>query len=83
MADTYESLLAALYLDRGLEAARRFVRRSLIEGVDLSLVSQRIINFKSQLQEYTQARNWKEPIYHVLDSEGPTSSESIQGERDD
>ena len=71
MADTYESLLAALYLDRGLEAARRFVRRSLIEGVDLSLVSQRIINFKSQLQEYTQARNWKEPIYHVLDSEGP------------
>lgn len=71
LADAVEALIAACYLDRGLEAARR-----VCAGVvDFGL--QRVADAggrdpKSDLQERVQARGFKPPTYRVIDGGGPS-----------
>jgi ribonuclease-3 len=70
-ADAYEALIAALYLDGGLEAAHRFVRDELareLEG-DLETAAH---DHKSALQEWLQARSDPVPEYVVAAEEGPS-----------
>ena len=57
LADAYEALIAAIYLDGGLEAARAFVKRTLVEGV-IAVEAERIghTDHKSALQEFLQSQ---------------------------
>jgi len=71
LSDTFEALVGALYLDQGLDASRRFVYRTMLEGTDLSTLAKREDNFKSLLQEYVQEREWPYPTYQVVDTQGP------------
>ena len=71
LADTFEAVLAAIYLDQGLEAARRFVDRWLLRQVDRILQDTEKQNFKSLLQEMIQARLRLHPRYRVMSEEGP------------
>lgn len=70
-ADAYEALIAALYLDGGLEAAHRFVRgefgAELSGGADLAAR-----DHKSALQETLQARGEAVPEYVVVAEQGPS-----------
>ena len=65
-----ESLIAGVYFDGGIEAARQFIvygfreELSLCRPVDME-------NYKSQLQEYTQRELGKTPEYLVLEETGP------------
>jgi ribonuclease-3 len=69
-ADAYEAVVAALYLDGGLEAAARFVRRDL--GAVLDTASRDAgDDAKSALQEALQARGEAVPDYVVIAEEGP------------
>ena len=72
LADAFEALIGAIYLDQGLEAARQFIERTMLLHVDLSELSQQYDNFKSLLLEYAQARSWAQPIYRVVSEEGPS-----------
>ena len=56
LADAYEAVVAAIYLDAGLDAARRFVQKSLIEGA-LTVAADSLgrPDHKSALQELLQA----------------------------
>ena len=72
LADAFEAIVGALYLDRGFEAARQFVDRVLDVCVDLDAVAERRTNYKSQLLEYVQARQMGQPSYTVLDETGPS-----------
>lgn len=72
LADAFEAVLGALYLDQGFEAARQFVFRLLDEHVDLSDVAEQRSNFKSLLLEYVQARGRTQPVYRVVAEEGPS-----------
>ncbi len=71
LADAMEALIGAIYLDNGLEAAKDFIERVLIEPNsknDVYLIDE---NFKSQLLEYAQANKMSIPVYTVLKEEGP------------
>ncbi len=69
-ADAYEALVAALYLDGGLEAAHRFVRDEFAR--DLEDAAPRVHDHKSVLQELLQGRGQPVPDYPVSAEEGPS-----------
>jgi ribonuclease-3 len=77
-ANTVEALIAALYLDGGLEAARRFVEDEVLAGalperpaVDGERIGGTAGDHKSALQELLQASGMGRPRYHLLEESGP------------
>jgi ribonuclease-3 len=71
LADTFESLLGAIFLDGGLDAARDFILRDFAEdfrGLDLTTG---IENPKGELQEWFQAKSPVAPIYELISASGP------------
>lgn len=72
LADAYEALIAAVYLDGGFEAATDFLQRELLEAIDLG-ASQTIVgeDYKSALQERLQALGHPLPEYRVAGETGP------------
>jgi ribonuclease-3 len=81
LADAYEALIAAIYLDGGIEAAREFVGRefaSLVADVKQhGLAGQ---DFKSALQEYLQSQDLELPEYRVVGTAGPDHRKQFQVE---
>jgi ribonuclease-3 len=71
LANAYEAVLGALYLDQGYEAAKRFVTDSLLTTFDGILKSGSWMDPKSHLQELAQSVDGATPIYKVLSEEGP------------
>lgn len=69
-ADAYEAVIAALYLDGGMEAAHRFVRDEFARGLEAGALALR--DHKSALQEVLQARGEPVPEYVVVDEQGPS-----------
>lgn len=71
LADTFEAVLAAIYLDRGLEAARAFME-PLFEGQIAHIVAHGLVSdFKTQFQERVQSKRNITPLYRVTAVEGP------------
>jgi len=68
-ADAYEALIAALYLDGGIEEAHRFVRDEF--AWELQRLEPPIGDYKSALQERLQARGEAVPEYVVVEEQGP------------
>jgi ribonuclease-3 len=81
LADAYEALIAAVYLDGGLEAARGFVRRSLVEGA-ITVEAERLghTDHKSALQEFLQSRGMSPGAYHVIAETGPDHQKTFRVE---
>ena len=71
MEDALESLVAALYLDGGMDAAREFVRRTFAEELANPDQIAVIKNPKGELQELLQIDSGEAPTYEVVDSNGP------------
>src|SRR5688572_13517875 len=71
LADAYEALIAALYLDGGLEAAKMFLRRELKDDIDAGIAQTFAPDYKSALQERLQALGRPLPEYRLSGSEGP------------
>ena len=69
LADVVEAVIAALYLDGGLDAAARFIRRFWEERIDDEATPPR--DAKTALQEWTQARNLGLPRYETVEVAGP------------
>jgi ribonuclease-3 len=69
LADAMEAAIGALFLDGGLDPARRFVRRSW----DAAMVAQAEPpkDAKTALQEWAQRRGFDLPLYRVVSSDGP------------
>jgi ribonuclease-3 len=68
LADAAEAVIAALYLDGGLEAAGRFIRQNWAGQV--SAVSQKPVEPKTALQEWAQGHGRPLPSYSVVRSAG-------------
>jgi ribonuclease-3 len=71
LADAYEALIAAIYLDGGLEAAKAFLRRELKDAIDAGIAQTFAPDYKSALQERLQALGHALPEYRLSGSEGP------------
>jgi ribonuclease-3 len=70
MADAVEAVIAALYLDGGLDAARRFVRAHFAAAVAGQEAPP--MPAKTRLQEWLAARALPPPVYRVIDAAGPS-----------
>jgi ribonuclease-3 len=75
LADAYEAVVAAVYLDGGLDAARRVIERTLLtEALQQDALAGGVLgrpDDKSKLQELLQARVWPAAKYRVLRETGP------------
>ena len=71
LCDALESLIGAIYLDGGLEAARAFVRRAVLADFQQIVQQDANFNFKSKLLEYSQGMGNGHPRYLVHAEEGP------------
>ncbi len=71
LADSFEAVLGALYLDCGFEAAREFVRSNLLSGAEAILADRAHTNYKNILQELVQAEYKTHPRYRTSSEEGP------------
>ena len=72
LADVFEAVVAAVYLDQGLEAARRFVKRHLAQELaEIALSGPPLDNPKSRLQELLQEQGRPTPSYRVAGRKGP------------
>ena len=78
MADVFESLVAAMYLDGGIESTREFIHRWVGPEIDRAVNGYHGGNYKSVLQQLSQKQFGYTPIYHVLDEKGPDHSKCFK-----
>lgn len=71
LADGCEAMIAAIYLDGGLDAARDFILRELADEIEAVRSPAFLTDFKSALQERLQGRGRALPEYEVADEIGP------------
>lgn len=87
LADAFEAVIGAIFLDGGIRAGRAFVRRSLLSsqgasgGRDASGY-----DAKTELQERCQARSRMTPVYRIVETMGPAHArefavEVLEGDR--
>lgn len=71
LANSYEAVVGALYIDQGYEASKIFIQKSILATFKDILDSGSWMDPKSHLQEVAQNREGHTPIYKVLSEEGP------------
>lgn len=71
LADAFEAVVGAIYLDGGMEAARAFIEERLMSGAREILKDRNNINYKSMLQELIQSERKIHPQYRVTSEDGP------------
>lgn len=74
LADAFESVVGAVYLDGGFDAARNFVLRAMLEDFERIDRDPDEVNPKGALQEILQAIEPCAPVYEVLEQSGPDHS---------
>ena len=70
LADAFESLIGALYLDKGIRHAFDFISRHIIEHGNFKTIVAAEHNYKSRLIEYTQSHHLAPPVYSVMTEAG-------------
>ena len=71
LADAFEALIAAVFLDGGFDAAMKLVRHHFAEAVEEISRTEANRDHKSRLQELVQSTRHTVPRYRVLDTTGP------------
>ena len=71
LANTFEAVIGALYMDQGIDAVKLFLFAVLIPEIEAYVQKKVFKDPKSLLQEYVQARKQNSPLYKVLHEEGP------------
>jgi ribonuclease III len=71
LANTFEAVLGALFLDQGIEAVTAFLHKTIIPQIAGYVEKKIFKDPKSLLQEYVQAKKQTSPVYKVLQEEGP------------
>lgn len=77
-AAVFESIIGAIYLDGGIDEARRFILHHVQDYIDECLSSDHQLNFKSMLQQHAQRISSAVPEYRLLDEQGPDHSKCFE-----
>ncbi len=84
VSDSYEALIAAIYLDGGIQAARTFIEREFGRLIDEAKKrgtdSAFTMDFKSALQEFLQSRDRGLPEYRLASEQGPAHRRTFEVE---
>ncbi|MBN2732094.1 MAG: ribonuclease III [Balneolaceae bacterium] len=78
LSDVFESLVGAIYIDRGYKDAAEFVDRVIDKHVDFDDVIATLDNYKSLLLEYAQAHELEIPRYEVMNEYGPGHDKTFE-----
>lgn len=71
LANSFEAVVGSIYLDKGYEAAKVFITKSILATFKDILDSGSWMDPKSHLQEVAQSQDGATPVYKVLSEEGP------------
>lgn len=71
LANSYEAVVGAIYLDQGYEVAKKFIAETILITFDQILATGSWMDAKSRLQEVAQNKENTTPVYKVLSEEGP------------
>ncbi len=77
LADAFESVIGAIYLDGDLDAARKTIDNICSSAIDLVAKSPEEQNPKGQLQEVLQSISAEGPTYAVISADGPDHQKSF------
>ena len=78
LGDVFEAVIAAIYLDGGIVAARDFILRNLQGEVDRVHANRHPRNYKSLLQHLAQKRFGMVPTYRIVEESGPDHSKTFR-----
>ncbi|GAB5404287.1 MAG: ribonuclease III [Aureliella sp.] len=78
LSDVYEAVIAAIYLDGGIEAAQEFILRTMKEELAQAVEGHSIGNHKSALQQVAQRDHGAAPVYRLVSEAGPDHSKSFE-----
>ncbi len=78
LADVFESLIAAIYLDSGDQAVRELLDRHIGPEIELAVGGELGANHKSLLQQLAQREYGTTPTYQLLDEKGPDHSKCFK-----
>jgi ribonuclease-3 len=87
LANLYEAVIGAIYLDSGYKPAEKFIYDSLLSKSKDILNKKKHYNYKSMLLEYSQSKGFGSPSYKIVDENGPDHDKffvievSINGEQ--
>jgi ribonuclease-3 len=77
-AGVLEAVIAAIFLDSGLDAARTFILSAFKKMIDQSVECEHQDNFKSVLQQHCQRNLSGTPTYELLDEKGPDHNKCFE-----
>ncbi len=77
-AAVYESVVAAIYLDGGFEAVKKYVLDTMTPKVEAVWANLGQHNYKAVLQQHAQKQLGGTPIYELLDEKGPDHSKCFE-----
>lgn len=80
LADAFEALLGAIYLDGGIEAAKAVTMRVMAEDLERVMEGEDTSNPKGELQEVLQAIERESPMYRIVAEEGPDHLKQFKAE---
>lgn len=78
LADVFESLVGAIYIDKGYEGAANFVKDVIQKFVDFDELTSTLDNYKSLLLEYAQSKQFTIPRYEVISENGPGHDKTFE-----
>jgi ribonuclease-3 len=78
LANSYEAVVGAIYLDQGYDAAKRFIEKSVLSTFAEILETGSWMDPKSHLQEAVQSKEGFTPVYKVLDEDGPDHEKTFR-----
>ncbi len=73
LADLFEALIGAIYLDGGMDAAKHFFFAHFTHQIEEHMKKPQR-NWKAELQDYSQKKHQKPPVYKILKETGPDHS---------
>jgi ribonuclease-3 len=77
LANAVEALIAALYLDAGVEPVRSFVVQHIVGEAHLPEEGAQLTDYKSALQEMAQALKLPQPRYSIVEERGPEHAKTF------
>jgi ribonuclease-3 len=78
LSDVLESLIAAIYLDGGMEPAKEFVLAYFGPEIESTASGDGGGNYKSLLQQFAQREHGVTPTYQLMDEKGPDHSKCFK-----
>ncbi|RMD59072.1 ribonuclease III [Candidatus Parcubacteria bacterium] len=78
LANAIEALIGALYVDGGIEAAKKFIHRFILSQLDYILENKLYLDPKSKFQERAQELLKITPHYRVLNESGPDHAKTFE-----